>query len=146
MYVAAHTALRHLLGACLQLPPDSVPLTRLPCPGCGGPHGRPAARPLDVDVERVPEQRLVRDAARSLHPAEQAELARTAPESRSAAFARCRTRKEAYLKATGEGLSGAALRGAYVGCGRRPSGPPSWRVTDVDVPAGWIAACAVAAD
>nr|WP_078652552.1 4'-phosphopantetheinyl transferase superfamily protein [Streptomyces sp. NRRL F-525] len=53
---------------------------------------------------------MVRDAARSLHPAERAELARTVPESRSVAFARCWTRKEAFLKATGEGLSGAACR------------------------------------
>ncbi|WP_416957771.1 4'-phosphopantetheinyl transferase family protein [Streptomyces sp. Agncl-13] len=171
LYVAAHAALREVLGAYLGLPAATVPLTRLSCPGCGGPHGRPAvagpsggtvhfslshsgglallglaARPLGVDVERVPAPELVRDAARSLHPVERAELARTSPECRPVAFARCWTRKEAYLKATGEGLSGAALRGVYLGTGRRPAEPPRGRVADVDVPAGWTAACALLGD
>ncbi|MEU7053747.1 hypothetical protein AB0A67_36435, partial [Streptomyces eurythermus] len=42
LYVAAHGTLRRLLGDRLGLPPAEVALTRLPCPGCGGPHGRPA--------------------------------------------------------------------------------------------------------
>ncbi|CAL9654459.1 hypothetical protein SUDANB145_06722 [Streptomyces sp. enrichment culture] len=168
LYVAAHGALRRLLGERLGLPPAGVALTRLPCPGCGGPHGRPAvagpagdalhfslshtaglallalaARPVGVDVERVPEPRLAEDAARSLHRAERAELARLSAGARPGAFARCWTRKEAYLKATGEGLSGDALRGRYLGSGPRPAGLPGWSVTDVDVPAGWAAACVV---
>ncbi|GGM15633.1 hypothetical protein GCM10010129_69820 [Streptomyces fumigatiscleroticus] len=168
LYVAAHGALRRVLGTYLGLPAASVPLTRLPCPGCGGPHGRPAVAgpagadlhfslshsgglallalarvPVGVDVERVPGPALAEDAARSLHPAERAELARVSPGSRPGAFARCWTRKEACLKATGEGLSAAALRERYLGTGPRPAGLPGWTVTDVVVPAGWAAACVV---
>ncbi|MFE6286378.1 4'-phosphopantetheinyl transferase family protein [Streptomyces sp. NPDC057877] len=168
LYVAAHTALRRVLGAYVGLPAASVPLTRLPCPGCGGPHGRPAvARPYDagvhfslahtdglallglaagpvgVDVERVPGARLAADGARSLHPRERAELAGLPSAARPAAFARCWTRKEALVKATGDGLSGAVLRDRYVGTGARPAGQPGWTVVDVCVPAGWAAACVV---
>ncbi|MER7224223.1 4'-phosphopantetheinyl transferase superfamily protein, partial [Streptomyces rubradiris] len=150
------------------LPPAGVALTRLPCPGCGGPHGRPAVagpagdrlhfslshtaglallalagRPVGVDVERVPGPGPAEDAARALHRAEREELARLAPGARPGAFARCWTRKEAWLKATGEGLSGEALRGRYLGTGPRPAAVPGWRVTDVVVPPGWAAACAV---
>ncbi|MFG2620764.1 hypothetical protein ACGFXC_24440 [Streptomyces sp. NPDC048507] len=39
-----------------------------------------------------------------LHPAERAELAEPAASERPAAVARCRTRKEAYLKGVGIGL------------------------------------------
>ncbi|MGW8700655.1 4'-phosphopantetheinyl transferase family protein [Streptomyces eurythermus] len=168
LYVAAHGTLRRLLGDRLGLPPAEVALTRLPCPGCGGPHGRPAVagpagdrlhfslahtaglallalagRPVGVDVERVPGPRLAEDAARALHHAERAELARLPPGARPGAFAHCWTRKEAYGKATGEGLSGEALRGLYLGTGPRPATVPGWRVTDVEVPPGWAAACAV---
>ncbi|MEU7053487.1 4'-phosphopantetheinyl transferase superfamily protein, partial [Streptomyces eurythermus] len=83
------------------------------------------------------------DSARALHHAERAELARLPPGARPGAFAHCWTRKEAYGKATGEGLSGEALRGLYLGAGPRPATVPGWRVTDVEVPPGWAAACAV---
>ncbi|MFF7333227.1 4'-phosphopantetheinyl transferase superfamily protein [Streptomyces sp. NPDC008150] len=146
LYVAAHAVLRLLLGLRLGSAPAEVPLTRLPCPGCGGPHGRPAvagpagaglhfslsrtagaallgvaAAPVGVDLERTPDPDLVRDATAALHPREQGELARLAPGGRAAAFARCWTRKEALLKATGEGLSHRALREHFVGTGTRPA-------------------------
>ncbi|MER6348136.1 4'-phosphopantetheinyl transferase family protein [Streptomyces sp. NPDC001595] len=168
LHEAAHRGLRRVLGAYTGLPPAAVRLVREPCPGCGGPHGRPAvagpagarlhfslshaeglallalaAEPVGVDVERVPRARLAEDAAASLHRSEQAELARLEAAARPDGFARCWTRKEAYLKATGEGLSGAALRDHYLGTGPRPAAPPGWTVTDVDVPLGWAAACAV---
>ncbi|MFB8775917.1 4'-phosphopantetheinyl transferase family protein [Streptomyces broussonetiae] len=168
LYVAAHTALRRVLGAYAGLPAAAVPLTRLPCPGCGGPHGRPAlagphgagvhfslarteglaliglaAGPIGVDLERVPGPRLAADAARSLHPRERAELAGLPGVDRPAAFARCWTRKEALVKATGDGLSGAVLRDRYLGTDGRPGGQPGWTVVDVAVPVGWAAACVV---
>ncbi|MCZ9345643.1 phosphopantheine-transferase PgaX, partial [Streptomyces sp. TRM76130] len=42
LYVATRGALRRLPGERLGLPPAEVALTLPPCPGCGGPHGRPA--------------------------------------------------------------------------------------------------------
>ncbi|MCX5400830.1 4'-phosphopantetheinyl transferase superfamily protein [Streptomyces sp. NBC_00102] len=170
MYVASHTALRVLLGGVLELPPARVALVRLPCPGCGAAHGRPAvagpagervhfslshtgglalvalaARPVGVDVERTPSATTVADTATALHPLEQSELSALPVADRPAAFARCWTRKEAYLKGTGEGLSGSALSGAYLGTGPTPAPPPGgWTLADVPVPPGYVAACAVA--
>ena len=40
-YVAAHVALRVLVGARLGVPAADVTFGREPCPLCGGPHGRP---------------------------------------------------------------------------------------------------------
>ncbi|NUS30319.1 MAG: 4'-phosphopantetheinyl transferase superfamily protein, partial [Streptomyces sp.] len=158
------------LSACTGVPAAAVRLTRLPCPGCGGPHGRPAlagptgdrvhfsvsrtgglallglaSQPLGVDVERVPDPQLAEEASRSLHPSERRQLTGTPPAGRAAAFARCWTRKEAYLKATGEGVSSAVLRDVHVGAGFAPAQPPGWRVADVEVPVGWAAACVVSA-
>ncbi|MFF9479684.1 4'-phosphopantetheinyl transferase family protein [Streptomyces sp. NPDC014733] len=165
LYIAVHAELRRVLGGLLGTAPGAVELVRLACPGCGGPHGRPAvagggvhfslahgdglallglaAAPIGVDVERVPAAQLVADASAALHPAERAELARLPEPARRAAFARCWTRKEAYLKATGEGLSGTALHDRRLGCGPRPEPVPGWTLTDVPVPGGWAAACVV---
>ncbi|WP_405462066.1 4'-phosphopantetheinyl transferase superfamily protein [Streptomyces sp. NBC_00101] len=172
MYAASHTALRVLLGGVLELPPAKVELMRLPCPGCGAPHGRPAVagppgervhfslshtaglalvalatRPVGVDVERLPSPRTADEAATALHPDERAELAALPAADRPAAFVRCWTRKEAYLKGTGEGLSGEALSGAYLGTGPAPADPPAgWSLHDVEVPAGYAAARALRTD
>ncbi|WP_240116527.1 MULTISPECIES: 4'-phosphopantetheinyl transferase superfamily protein [unclassified Streptomyces] len=171
LFAAAHTALRQLLGERLDMRPAEVPLTRLPCPGCRGPHGRPAVagaagerlhfslshsgglalivladRPVGVDVEQLPQPRTAMDASRALHPVEQRELTRLAgsdPAACAVAFARCWTRKEACLKATGEGLGGAGPRTLLVGTGPRPRVPAGWWVADVPVPAGYAAACAL---
>lgn len=156
-------ALRLLLGVRQGVAPDAVRLTRERCPSCDGPHGRPATGggvhfslshtrgvallafadvPVGVDVERVPEPRVVTEIAGQLHPAEAAELAALPQEERPAAFARVWTRKEAYLKGEGTGLAGGLNR-EHVGTGPRPLGPPGWTVTDVAVPAGYAAAVAV---
>ncbi|WNI26405.1 4'-phosphopantetheinyl transferase superfamily protein [Streptomyces sp. ITFR-16] len=163
-YTAAHVALRVLLGARQGVSPAAVRLTRERCPSCGGPHGRPATGggthfslshtrglallafadvPVGVDVERLPEARIVSEIAGQLHPAESAELAALPEEERPAAFARVWTRKEAYLKGEGTGLVGGLDR-EYVGTGPEPlPGPGGWAVTDVAVPAGYAAAVAV---
>lgn len=165
-YAASHLALRRLLGAYLGADPAAVVLTREPCPGCGGPHGRPAVAgapfhfnlshagdlalfafadtPVGADVEEEQPPGAVAEVARALHPDETAELAALPEAERAAAFARCWTRKEAYLKGTGRGLS-EPLSAAYVGTGPDPVAPPGWSLTDIVVGAGHAAAIAVAA-
>ncbi|UQX05396.1 4'-phosphopantetheinyl transferase superfamily protein [Streptomyces sp. RerS4] len=165
-YVAAHVALRVLLGAYLGLAPERVRLVREPCPCCGEPHGRPAvagaglhfslshsgdlallafaASPVGVDVQVTGAGGDVAEEVRGvLHPREEAELARCDAASRMDAFARAWVRKEAYLKGLGTGLARSTALD-YLGTGASPaSGPPGWRVEDVAVPAGYAAALAV---
>lgn len=61
---------------------------------------------MGVDVERI---RLIEDfqqiASSCFHPAELANLASLPSSDRPAAFFRCWTRKEAYIKAKGDGLT-----------------------------------------
>jgi 4'-phosphopantetheinyl transferase len=163
-YVCAHVALRRLLGAYLRMPPRSVAVSRAPCAHCGGPHGRPvlpgdtlhfslshcaglsllafATTPVGVDVESVPEPRTVAETADVLHPREAAELALLSPAERPPAFTRVWTRKEAYLKGCGVGLSDNPAAD-YVGSGPVPTAPDGWTLTDVLVPEGHCAAVAI---
>lgn len=153
-YTAAHLGLRELLGAYLGISPADVPFTREACPGCGGPHGRPAVSgtplhfnmshagdlvlfafagtPVGVDVEKLQPASVVDQVAESLHPKERAELDALAPAGRSAAFARCWTRKEAYLKGLGTGLSRDPAVN-YVGTGLSPVPVGPWEMTDIPV-------------
>lgn len=165
-YVAAHVALRILLGARLGLEPRDVTMVREPCPSCGGPHGRPAtdggvhfslshsrdlsllafaAVPLGVDVEAVPSSEAAAEVGAMLHPAESRELAALSASDRPVAFARAWTRKEAYLKGEGIGLA-RDLSLDHLGTGPVPRpGPAGWTVADVLVPVGYAAAVAVRA-
>lgn len=166
LYQGAHVALRLLLGACLDLPPEHVELTREPCPCCDKQHGRPAVKgggvhfslshsgevallalaavPVGVDVERVPAASVVEQVARSLHPREAEELAALPEVERPDAFARAWARKEAYLKGIGTGL-GRAPSEDYVGTGSLPAaGPDGWTLADIQV-RGYAAAVATAA-
>ncbi|MGW1773270.1 4'-phosphopantetheinyl transferase family protein [Streptomyces sp. NPDC002104] len=167
-YRVAHVVLRQLLGERLGLDPARVRFFREPCPGCGGPHGRPAVAgtplhfslshagdavlvafadsPVGVDVERRPDPALAVQVASELsevlHPAERAEVAALPAGERPAAVARCWSRKEAYLKGVGIGLGGNPAL-AYVGTGAAPSAPPGWTVADVPAFPGYVAARAV---
>jgi len=167
-YVSAHVALRRLLGAYLDLPPQQVPLVREKCPTCGGPHGRPgvagtppplhfslshcaglvlvgvASAPVGVDVEELPGAERVELCAPTLHPAERRELESLPSRSRRAFFGRLWTRKEAYLKGIGAGLT-RGLAADYLGDGGAgaPPGPPGWSVVDVPVGTGHTAAVAL---
>ncbi|WKX73245.1 4'-phosphopantetheinyl transferase superfamily protein [Streptomyces sp. XD-27] len=168
-YRAAHAGLRRLLGAYLGLDPAAVPFMREPCPGCGAPHGRPAVTgtplhfnmshagdlvlfafadaPVGADVERIQPVSVVDQVAASLHPRERAELAGLPDADRPAAFARCWTRKEAYLKGLGTGLSRDPAID-YVGSGPHPVPVGSWTLADLpvgDVRPGYAAARAVLA-
>ncbi|MEV4443788.1 4'-phosphopantetheinyl transferase superfamily protein, partial [Streptomyces sp. NPDC049577] len=165
-YVAAHLGLRRLLGAYLGIGPADVELMREPCPGCGEPHGRPAVAgaplhfnlshagdlalfafadtPVGADVEARQPASVVAEVSRLLHPREIAELDALAEGDRPAAFSRCWTRKEAYLKGTGTGLSESPSV-TYVGSGPLPAAPDGWTLTDVEAGPGHAAAIAVAA-
>jgi len=165
-YATAHTALRRLLAGYLDRPPAALTFVREPCPGCAGPHGRPAVlqagggpplhfslahsrgliavavapRVIGVDVERLPSPETVEACARALHPGEQAELAAAPQGERRAHFGRLWTRKEAYLKALGTGLS-RHPRTDYLGSDLRRR-PARWAV--LDLPAGPEHAAAIA--
>jgi 4'-phosphopantetheinyl transferase len=118
---------RLVLGEMLGRPPDRLAIERR-CSDCGGPHGRPrladdksapaislshsgdrvvlAAVPdgaVGVDVEQVRPIDVPAMAAEVLAPAEAAQLWRLPPEARPAGFLHYWTRKEAVLKAEGEG-------------------------------------------
>lgn len=166
-YVAAHLALRGILGGRLGRAPGDVRFTRLACPGCGGPHGRPALAdapdvhfslshsgdlalvalapaPVGADVEELPSAEVAEELTAVLHPRERAELAALAgPEERRFAVARAWVRKEAYLKGLGTGLSRGTDRD-YVGArADSPGAPDGWSLHDVPVPEGYTAAVAL---
>ncbi|SCK41626.1 4'-phosphopantetheinyl transferase superfamily protein [Streptomyces sp. WMMB 322] len=163
-YHVAHTALRRELARRTGTAPSELPLVRADCPVCGGAHGRPglagdavhfslshagdlvllafAAAPVGVDVESLPGPSVVEEVSRSLHPRERDELAALPASHRPAAFARCWTRKEAYLKGTGSGLAEEPSV-TYVGTSQRAASPPGWHVGDIAVPAGYAAAWAL---
>lgn len=163
-YLATHVGLRLLLGAYLGLRPREVPLTRTPCPSCGGPHGRPsvaghplhyslshsgslgllafAGTPVGVDTETVPAPAAVREASDAMHPRELAELRLLPEPARPLAFSRAWVRKEAYLKGLGIGLADDPASW-YVGTGTEPAEPsPGWQLADIAVARGSSAAVA----
>ncbi|MBZ5624755.1 MAG: 4'-phosphopantetheinyl transferase superfamily protein [Acidobacteriia bacterium] len=122
-YTLSHAVLRTLLGRLLGVPAGEVVFSF-------GRNGKPAlagsarirfnmshsadlalyAVTLDcclgVDVERIrPAEDLEHIAARNFHPSESADLLSLPESDRVDAFFRCWTRKEAYIKAVGDGLS-----------------------------------------
>ena len=119
-FIVARGVLRRLLGTYLEMRPEQVPLTY-------GPYGKPAVqglrfnlahsnelavyafsrnRELGVDVEWMrPLLDAQAIAQRYFSPQENAALNSLNQSERLAAFFRCWTRKEAYLKALGDGLA-----------------------------------------
>ncbi|MFF3432398.1 4'-phosphopantetheinyl transferase family protein [Streptomyces sp. NPDC002602] len=156
MYLAAHAGLRLVLGDRLGLHPRDLRFGRDPCAHCGGRHGRPillggpddlyfslshcvgvtlvgvADAPVGVDAERLPGRRTVELCLARLHPRERDELLRTPCAQRPLSFCRLWTRKEAYLKALGTGLS-RGLDRDYLGAGQAGR-PADWTV--VNLPCG----------
>ena len=154
-HLVSHVGLRSLLGRYLGVPAREVPLTRDPCPLCGGPHGRPsvagsplhfslshsgnlarlafAATPVGADTEVIPTRAVAEEVAEALHPREREELGLLPAADRPLAFTRAWVRKEAYLKGLGTGLAGDPAA-TYVGSGPRPSGLTGpWTLTDLAV-------------
>ncbi|MFH9757257.1 4'-phosphopantetheinyl transferase superfamily protein [Streptomyces griseus] len=166
LYAAAHVALRRLIAAYTAGRPQDVRFMREACPGCGESHGRPAVappppplhfslshsagvalvgvadRPIGVDVERLPGAETVDICSRSLHPEEQAELNEVpAGEARRKLFGRIWTRKEAYLKGLGTGLSRSPAED-YLGADRDRH-PGDWTMVGIPCVATHAASAAV---
>jgi 4'-phosphopantetheinyl transferase len=128
-YLAARALTRIVLSDTLGVAPTEVKLAAT-CRVCGGAHGKPTvvgepgielslahsgsrvavavstAGAVGVDVERLrPVANVEALASRVLSPAERPELAALPIAERAAALLTYWTRKEALLKATGDGLS-----------------------------------------
>jgi len=114
-----------------------------------------AAVPVGVDVERV---ELVADDDFAdllefvLTAQELDELVRLPEPGRLGAYYRVWTRKEAYVKATGEGIAGRPLPEVVVGVAAAAligvadvadAEVREWSVLDVEVPAGYVASVVV---
>jgi len=164
-FAAARGLLRRILSRYVAASPQAVAFRM-------GPHGKPAlvhparggavefnlshcedtallavarGRRVGIDIERVrPLTDTMRIARRFFHPAEVRALEALPPGERERAFFTCWTRKEAFLKATGEGVA-RGLRGFAVwpDPDDPTSGPRGWRVQDIEVGEGYAGALAV---
>ena len=110
-------------------------------------------REIGIDIEATTRDVEFEGVARKVFsPNENARLARVTPELRRAAFFRIWTRKEAYVKARGEGLnyslrsfSVSDLPGdddALLADERQPLAHLAWRLAEIAAPAGFSAALA----
>ena len=171
-FVVARSALRTLLSGCLGLTPRGVAFTY-------GAHGKPALdgthaalsfnlshsgdvaviaagwdRAIGVDVElRRPLPDLAALAARSFAPRERAVLDALPEGERAAAFFRCWTRKEAFIKATGQGLAqaldafvvslGPAEPARFLDIEGEPDALSRWTLRDLQPPVGYAGALVV---
>jgi 4'-phosphopantetheinyl transferase len=111
-------------------------------------------RELGIDVEHVrPMPEALELAAAYFAPAEQHALERTAPTQRDEVFFAIWTRKEAFIKACGEGLS-RSLDRFEVGTGPGPELPLTvldnpeessrWRLRHLELAMGYLGALAIA--
>jgi 4'-phosphopantetheinyl transferase len=173
-FTAARAALRHILGARLGVAPAEVRFAY-------GPHGKPElaagcgagrlrfnlahshelalvalceGRELGVDVEHVrPLADAMRIAERFFSTREREALAGLPPEAQREAFFRCWTRKEAYLKALGDGLARpldgfdvSLARGepaALLGVAADPAEAARWGLAHLEPAPGYVGALAV---
>lgn len=165
--------IRRVLGRRFAMAPAAVALDRT-CPDCGKPHGKVTTEgmqlsvshsgdliavafhprtPVGVDVELVdPSIDADSLATVSLSESEADQLAAIEPAERARAFTQYWTRKEAVVKATGDGIR-ADLRKVIVSAPDRPAALLEWPgyggpVQLVDLPAGrdYAAALAVLSD
>lgn len=159
-YVRAHLALRQVLAGYTGADPAALRFGR------EHPYGRPvlrglatpphfslshshglialavASRTVGADVQRCCLPGTAEACLPRLHPYERAELESLAPGDRTAAFTRLWTRKEAYLKGLGTGLS-RPPRADHLGDTRLADRPPGWSVRDAPAPPGYAAATAL---
>lgn len=98
-------------------------------------------REVGVDIERIVSVRATAAVAEHFFsPRERSALSKLSPEKRARAFFTCWSRKEALVKATGEGMA-AALESIEV---YPTSGVKGWHVVDIAVGHLYAAAVAVA--
>lgn len=111
---------------------------------------------LGVDIERIrsfKEGEMQAVARQFFSEGEIAELMAMPPDQQTAAFFKCWTRKEAYVKARGEGLR-APLNGFQVSVnpvnpagllriGRDEGEPSDWTLLDLKSPRGYVGALAI---
>ena len=113
-------------------------------------------RSVGVDIEKIRSDFNVREIAeRFFSVAEQSGLRRLPEEEQYEVFFRCWTRKEAYIKATGEGLS-LPLRdfdvsldadsAALVATRPDENEAQHWKMLNLRIAPGYAAAAAIAAD
>jgi 4'-phosphopantetheinyl transferase len=171
---AARGHLRMLLGRYLGVAPKSVELqfNSFGKPSLAGPfaagdlrfnvshsHGLvlfafARGRELGVDIEKIrPDFATTEIAERFFSAAESGRLRALAPELQPRAFFECWTRKEAYIKARGDGLSrrldtfevafGPGLAPAILAVTDEPDAPARWAVHDVQPPDGYCGALMV---
>ena len=167
-FVIGRARLRVILGAYLKSPPQAISISYTE-------HGKPyvskqsltfnlshaedmavlgvtSDRAIGVDVEHIRRDLTEGIAERYFAPAEVRALRSLSPEQQPAAFFSCWTRKEAYIKARGEGLSlplsdfevpladGGELSMIHY---RDPLEAARWSLRDVPVPEGYVAAVVV---
>ena len=149
-FVVARALRRITLGRYLDAPPNALAFAT-------GPHGKPGligpgdaaalqfnlahaddlallvvarGRPVGVDLERVRDDVPIMTLAERFFAPDELEALRQLPAGqRTAAFFRCWTRKEAFVKARGEGLS---LPLAAFAVSLAPDEPPALRRVDWD--------------
>jgi len=172
-YINAHAQLRIILGRCLERPPESLRFASTS-------HGKPylaegarkevqfnlshageralvaitVGRKVGVDIEQECQLHDLADMAhRFFAPAEIAALRALPVAEQTAAFFRCWTRKESFVKALGDGLSYPLAhfevsldpepwREALRGCASDPDVSEKWRIVAIPVEPGYVAAVA----
>ena len=169
-FIAGRARLRRLLASYLDRAPAELVFAF-------GRHGKPAlensgiefnlshsggcaliamarGRPVGVDVERIRGDFACEDIARRFFaPAEVDQLATLAPEAYATGFFRCWTRKEAYVKARGDGLTleldrfevplDPAARRAIATCADEPSETSRWGLREIAPGPGFLGALVV---
>ncbi len=170
-FILARAALRILLARYTGQPPHAIVFTT-------GPHGKPGLAgdtpirfnlshsedlallaitrhtEVGIDIEAIDPRRAADDiAARYFSPAEQQQLERhTEPTARTAAFFRAWSRKEAVIKALGEGLACPLTSfdvsldphdARLLALRREHADPSAWTMLAIDADPGYAAAAAV---
>lgn len=108
-------------------------------------------RDVGIDVEAVREVEDLPKLAAIFSDAERTAILSLEPHQRLCAFFRCWTRKEAYIKARGHGLSipldsfDVSIRGPACLLESREPGidAAAWTLVDIEAPHGYIAAAAI---